>query len=120
MPWLIYQLWKFISAGLYAHERKFAVMLFPGSMFLAITGICFMYFIMLSIMLFFLLNFSGQIKPPTDDSVTKPVAKWFYMIMGATPQEAVITEEDTQLPRLPVFTKTPEKTYMISGLSPKT
>ena len=30
-PWIVYQIWKFIEAGLYAHERKVVYILAPFS-----------------------------------------------------------------------------------------
>jgi len=40
-PWLFYQLWAFISAGLYKHERKFIYIVAPFSAGLFIAGVLF-------------------------------------------------------------------------------
>lgn len=40
-PWLFYQIWAFVAAGLYKHERKFVKVVAPASSFLFITGVVF-------------------------------------------------------------------------------
>lgn len=76
LPWLGYQLWQFIAKGLYAKEQKLVVMLMPGSMVLSITGVLFMYFLMLPVCLWFLIGFSLNFPQP---QVT-PGKGWFGYI----------------------------------------
>ena len=57
-PWLIYQLWKFVAAGLYPHERKYVTKYVPVSITLLIVGMVFMYMFVLPITLNFFLNFN--------------------------------------------------------------
>jgi sec-independent protein translocase protein TatC len=40
-PWMIYQLWLFIAAGLYPHERKYITKYVPLSIGLLIGGMLF-------------------------------------------------------------------------------
>lgn len=40
-PWVFYQIWAFVSAGLYSHERKFVRMVAPASAGLFVTGVLF-------------------------------------------------------------------------------
>lgn len=47
VPYILHQLWAFISPGLYQHEKKFAVPLLFSSIVLFYTGIAFAYFIVL-------------------------------------------------------------------------
>ncbi len=61
-PWLVYQLWKFVEPGLYAHERRFARFLMPSSAVLVAAGLSVLYWIMLPLMLLFLVGF-GQPGP---------------------------------------------------------
>jgi len=58
-PWLIYQLWKFVSPGLYAHERRFAYFLLPLSTLLTIGGVVFLYFYVMPLILTFFLDFNS-------------------------------------------------------------
>jgi sec-independent protein translocase protein TatC len=56
-PWIIYQIWLFISAGLYAHERKYVTKYLPLSIILFVTGVTFLYFYVLPLMLEFFIGF---------------------------------------------------------------
>jgi sec-independent protein translocase protein TatC len=46
-PWLVYQLWQFVAAGLYPHERKWVTRYIPLSVGLLISGMLFVYFLVL-------------------------------------------------------------------------
>lgn len=60
-PWVIYQLWRFVAPGLYAHERRFAYLLAPLSVVLTIAGASLLYFVALPVALRFLVGFAGDI-----------------------------------------------------------
>lgn len=47
MPFILYQLWSFVSPGLYKHERKLAVPLLASSVLLFYIGCAFAYFLVL-------------------------------------------------------------------------
>jgi sec-independent protein translocase protein TatC len=47
MPYILYQVWAFISPGLYDNERRFALPLLISSILLFYTGILFAFFIVL-------------------------------------------------------------------------
>ncbi|MBM4108258.1 MAG: preprotein translocase subunit TatC [Phycisphaerae bacterium] len=59
-PWLLYQLWKFVAPGLYKHERRFVHILIPLSSVLAVTGVVFMYLVILPLLLNFLVHFGSS------------------------------------------------------------
>jgi sec-independent protein translocase protein TatC len=60
-PWIIFQLWKFIAAGLYPRERQYITKYLPLSIILLITGMLFLYFVVLPLMMTFFLEFNfGQ------------------------------------------------------------
>lgn len=46
-PWLMYQIWQFVAAGLYPHERKWVTKYSPLSIGLLVGGMSFMYFLVL-------------------------------------------------------------------------
>jgi Tat protein translocase TatC len=56
-PFIIYQIWKFISAGLYHHEKKYVLFYLPSSLILFIIGVLFSYFIFIPLMLDFLYHY---------------------------------------------------------------
>ena len=51
-PWLGYQIWAFVSAGLYKHERKYVVIFAPLSFILFAVGCWFGYQILVPLALF--------------------------------------------------------------------
>ncbi len=56
-PWVFYQLWMFVAAGLYEHERKYVTTAVPFSTVLFVTGALFFLFIIAPMCLKFFLNF---------------------------------------------------------------
>jgi Sec-independent protein secretion pathway component TatC len=56
-PWLLYQAWQFIAAGLYPHERKYVTKYLPLSVLLFVSGVTFLYFYVLPLMLEFFIGF---------------------------------------------------------------
>ena len=57
-PWMVYQLWQFVAAGLYPHERKYITKYLPLSITLLITGMVFLYVVVLPLMLRFFVAFN--------------------------------------------------------------
>lgn len=57
-PWILWQLWQFIAAGLYPSERKCVHILVPFSTVMAFLGVAFSYFIVLPVSAVFFVNFS--------------------------------------------------------------
>lgn len=47
MPWMYYQIWRFISPGLYRNEKNCFILLSVFSIFFFMTGILFSYFLIL-------------------------------------------------------------------------
>lgn len=45
VPYLLHQIWAFVSPGLYRHEKKFAVPLLMSSILLFYAGMAFVYFL---------------------------------------------------------------------------
>ena len=58
-PFILYQFWQFMSAGLYPHEKKYVNFYLPFSILLFIAGILFCYFILLPPMLKFLASYGN-------------------------------------------------------------
>lgn len=57
-PWVIYQIWLFVAAGLYPHERKYVYIYLPISIFLFLGGALFCFYAVFPFVLKFLLGFN--------------------------------------------------------------
>ncbi|MEQ9066602.1 MAG: twin-arginine translocase subunit TatC, partial [Gimesia chilikensis] len=57
-PWVIYQIWLFVAAGLYPHERKYVYIYLPISIFLFLGGALFCFYAVFPFVLNFLLGFN--------------------------------------------------------------
>ncbi|MEK6261325.1 MAG: twin-arginine translocase subunit TatC [Planctomycetota bacterium] len=60
-PWVFFQLWLFVAAGLYPHERKYIYTYLPMSVGLFLGGIGFCFYGVLPTVLDFLLGFNTRI-----------------------------------------------------------
>lgn len=57
-PWIFYQLWLFVAAGLYPHERKYVYSYLPLSLTLFLGGAFFCFYVVIPYVLSFLLGFN--------------------------------------------------------------
>jgi sec-independent protein translocase protein TatC len=73
-PWILYQLWQFVAAGLYEHERKYVTRYLPLSITLLISGMLFVYFLVLPWTLEFFITFSQGV-PLTLAKQTTPATQ---------------------------------------------
>jgi sec-independent protein translocase protein TatC len=77
LPWLMYQLWAFVSPGLYSHEKKFAYPLIISGSGLAYAGIAFVQFFVLDKMFGFIQGFT-----PSSVAATPDIASYVEAILG--------------------------------------
>ena len=61
-PWVFYQLWKFISAGLYSGEKKIVYIISPLCALLFAAGALFFLFVISPLMIKFFIGFDTGIK----------------------------------------------------------
>ncbi len=57
-PWVFYQIWAFVAAGLYRHERSYVKKYLPFSLGLFLAGVFLCFLLVLPITLKFLLQFN--------------------------------------------------------------
>jgi sec-independent protein translocase protein TatC len=57
-PFVFYQAWAFVAAGLYRHERHYVKKFLPMSLGLFLTGVFLCFFVVLPVTLSFLLEFN--------------------------------------------------------------
>ncbi len=76
-PWLLYQLWMFVAAGLYPNERKTVTRYLPLMVVLLLSGVAFAFYIVLPMTLRFFVYFTTTIPLPNSYSpvaTTQPIA----------------------------------------------
>ncbi len=61
-PWVFYQIWMFVAAGLFPHERKFVYLYGAVSGFLFLIGVVFCFYLVFPFVLRFLLGFNEMLK----------------------------------------------------------
>lgn len=61
MPFIVYQLIKFILPALYPHERRYLYWLIPSATLSFLAGLAFAYFVMLPFVVKYLLTFGGDL-----------------------------------------------------------
>jgi sec-independent protein translocase protein TatC len=57
-PWVFYQGWAFVAAGLYRHERRYVLRYLPFSLGLFLAGVFICFFFVLPVTMMFLLQFN--------------------------------------------------------------
>ena len=57
-PWIFYQVWLFVAAGLYPNEQRYVYVFLPFSLVLFFGGITFCFFLVFPFVLTFLLGFN--------------------------------------------------------------
>ncbi len=91
-PWILYQLWLFISPGLYKHERKIVHLLIPFSGLLTILSVLFLYYVILPVILAFFIGFGAKVSGETGVA-TAPVPEGIVFpmipILEADPPDPV-------------------------------
>ena len=110
-PWIIYQIWLFVAAGLYQRERRLVYKYIGPSVVLFFVGVAFFYFFVLPLTLRFFVEFSRATwlplpapnsfeervlgKPPTNgiDAATLPSGK------AGVPLNVPIMTSDPPTPR---------------------
>jgi len=60
-PWVFYQLWMFVAAGLYPHEKRYVNIAAPFSAILFVTGALFFLFVVAPLTLKFLVSFNQRV-----------------------------------------------------------
>lgn len=58
-PWIFYQIWMFVAAGLYPHEKSYVYRYLPMAIGLFLAGSLFCFFAVIPIMLDFLFGFNA-------------------------------------------------------------
>lgn len=76
MPYVLYQVWRFIAPGLYANEKRLALPLLVASVVLFYLGIAFVYYLVFPIMLTFFAH-TG----PIDVQLTPDINLYLSLVL---------------------------------------
>ncbi len=92
MPWLLYQMWLFVSPGLYPREQRFAVFLLPMSGALTAVGLAVLYWVILPVSLYFLISFGSGLIPDRHATIPSPPGVVYPSapILDADPTDAPV------------------------------
>jgi sec-independent protein translocase protein TatC len=80
-PWIFYQLWLFIAAGLYPHEKRYVYLAVPFSTILFVTGALFFVFIIAPLTLRFLVHFNKSVLGVTSNFTFKNYVSFVATMM---------------------------------------
>ena len=72
-PWLFYQLWAFVSSGLYKHERRFVHVAAPASATLFVVGVLFFLLGIAPVVFKFFVRFNPGVDHIYQPQMTKAV-----------------------------------------------
>jgi sec-independent protein translocase protein TatC len=102
-PWVFYQAWAFVAAGLYRHERAYVKKFLPFSLGLFLTGVFLCFFAVLPLTLNFLLQFNIYLGVPPMLRLSEwmSFATLLPLIFGLTFQTPLVM---MVLERLNIFT----------------
>ncbi len=80
-PWIFYQLWLFISAGLYPNEKRYVYLAVPFSTILFVTGALFFVLIIAPLTLRFLVAFNKSVLGVTSNFTFKNYVSFVATMM---------------------------------------
>jgi len=70
-PWVFYQLWTFVAAGLYPHEKRWVRLFLPISIGLFLAGVCLAFFFVFDFVLDYLLDFNRWLGLDPDPRISE-------------------------------------------------
>jgi Sec-independent protein secretion pathway component TatC len=102
-PYIIYQLWSFVAAGLYPRERDVVHRIVPFSVGLFLVGVAFMYVFVLPLSLNFLVGFNSWLAAPAAEPTA--LQRW---LIGDAPHTATQPGAERRPPAVQVLAHDPE------------
>lgn len=81
-PWVFYQLWSFVAAGLYSHERRYVYIYLPFSTILFLGGACVAFFLVMHPVLDFLFSYNRMMKIDPDPRISEWLGFVLFLPVG--------------------------------------
>lgn len=101
LPWVLYQGWRFVASGLYEHERRYVKRFGAASPVLFVSGVTFMFFIVLPVVLNFFASLN-QSFPLPDEELT-----WLEnKLVGSSELEKELAQ--AEFPSVPLLNDDPQ------------
>lgn len=79
-PWVLFQVWMFISPGLYRHEKRYALPFILATVGLFLAGGAFAYYLVYPRALDFLIGFGSQFQPMV--TITEYTSLFMAVVLG--------------------------------------
>jgi sec-independent protein translocase protein TatC len=81
-PWIFYQIWSFVAAGLYPHERHYVHVFLPVSLGLFLMGAALAFFAVFRPVLNFLLGFNATLGIDPDPRINEWLSFVLFLPLG--------------------------------------
>lgn len=81
-PYVFYQIWIFVAAGLYPHEKKYVHLYLPFSLILFLSGAALAFFFVFGPVLSFLFSFSRLLNIEPDLRISEVISFVLFLPLG--------------------------------------
>lgn len=81
-PWVFFQLWSFVAAGLYPHEKKYIHIFLPISILLFVAGVLLAFFFVFQPVLGFLFSFNRSMGIEPDMRISDWIGFVMFLPLG--------------------------------------
>lgn len=81
-PWVFLQIWSFVAAGLYAHEKKYVHTFLPFSLALFLIGAALAYLFVFQPVLNFMLGINGMLGFDTEPRISEWLSFVIFLPLG--------------------------------------
>lgn len=81
-PWVFYQVWTFVAAGLYPHEKNYVYLYLPISLGLFFGGILLAYFFVFDPVLQFLFSFNAELGISPETRINDWLGFFMFLPLG--------------------------------------
>ena len=81
-PYIFYQIWAFVAAGLYPHEQKYVYIFLPFSLALFLAGAALAFFFVFGPVLDFLFSFSRSMGIDPDLRISEVISFVLFLPLG--------------------------------------
>ncbi|AGH85416.1 twin-arginine translocase subunit TatC [Ralstonia solanacearum] len=92
LPWVLYQIWRFVAPGLYAHEKRMVLPLVVSSYVLFLCGVAFAYFLVFPTVFKFMAHYNAPLGAEMSTDVDKYLsfAMTTFLAFGITFEVPVV------------------------------